>query len=67
MIAEAVRELEGARERVDAALRELGGGRVHAAAPAIAEGVERLCAALSELAWSECDRAMYGEAVGDDE
>ena len=33
--------------------------------PACARAVEGLCAALTELAWSECDRAVYGD--GDDE
>lgn len=37
------------------------GGRVEDAAPACARAVEGLCAALAELAWSACDRAVYGE------
>lgn len=62
MINEAVRELTLARRDVGVALDALaGGGRVEDAAPACARAVEGLCAALSELAWSACDRALYGE------
>ncbi|OUO32271.1 hypothetical protein [Olsenella sp. An293] len=62
MIGEAVRELTLARKEVGVALDALaGGGRVGDAAPACARAVEELCAALAELAWSECDRAVYGE------
>lgn len=63
MIDEAVRELTLARREVGVALDALagGGGRVEDAAPACARAVEGLCAALSELAWSACDRALYGE------
>ena len=64
MIGEAIRELTLARKEVGAALDALaGGGRVEDAAPACARAVEGLCAALAELAWSECDRALYGEDV----
>lgn len=64
MVSEAVRELTLAREEVGVALDALaGGGRVGDAAPACARAVEGLCAALAELAWSECDRAVYGEDV----
>ena len=66
MIGEAVRELTLARKEVGVALDALaGGGRVVDAAPACARAVEGLCAALTELAWSECDRAVYVD--GDDE
>ena len=62
MIREAVRELKLARKEVGVALEALaGGGRVGDAAPACARAVEGLCAALTELAWAECDRATYGE------
>ena len=66
MISEAVRELTLARKEVGVALDELTGvGGVEEAAPACARAVEELCAALTELAWSECDRALYGD--GEDE
>ena len=66
MIGEAIRELTLAREEVGVALDALTGvGGVEEAAPACARAVEGLCAALTELAWSECDRAVYGD--GDDE
>ena len=61
MVGEAVRELTLARREVGVALDALEGGRVEDAAPACARVVEGLCAALSELAWSACDRALYGE------
>ena len=65
MIGEAVRELTLARKEVGVALDALTGvGGVEEAAPACARAVEELCAALSELAWAECDRAVYGEDVG---
>ena len=61
MIGEAVRELTLAREEVGVALDALTGvGGVEEAAPACARAVEGLCAALTELAWAECDRATYG-------
>lgn len=64
MISEAVRELTLARKEVGVALDALTGvGGVEDAAPACARAVEELCAALTELAWSECDRAAYGEDV----
>lgn len=66
MVGEAVRELTLARREVGVALDALAGGcRVEDAAPACARAVEGLCSALTELAWSGCDRALYGE--GDDE
>lgn len=66
MISEAVRHLTVARREVDGAMDELAGvGRVEEAAPACARAVEGLRAALTELAWSACDRATYGD--GDDE
>ena len=66
MIGEAVRELTLAREEVGVALDALAGvGRVEDAAPACARAVEGLCAALTELAWAECDQAVYGD--GEDE
>ena len=66
MISEAIRELTLARKEVGVALDALAvGGRVGDAAPACARAVEELCAALTELAWSACDRAMYGD--GEDE
>ena len=66
MISEAMRELTLARKEVGVALDALaGGGRVGDAAPACARAVEGLCAALEELAWSACDRAVYGD--GEDE
>ena len=62
MIGEAIRELTLAREEVGVALDALTGvGGVEEAAPACARAVEGLCAALTELAWSECDRAVYGD------
>lgn len=62
MIGEAIRELTLARREVGVALDALEGeGRVEDAAPACARAVEGLCAALSELAWSACDRALYGD------
>lgn len=62
MIGEAIRELTLARREVGVALDALaGGGRVEDAAPACARAVEGLRAALTELAWSGCDRAVYGE------
>lgn len=62
MVGEAVRELTLARREVGVALDALErGGRVEDAAPACARAVEGLCAALAELAWSACDRALYGE------
>ena len=65
MISEAVRHLTVARREVDGAMDELAGvGRVEEAAPACARAVEELCAALSELAWSACDRAVYGDEDG---
>ncbi len=60
MIAEAIARAGHARSRIDAALSELGGGRAASAAPELAGAVEELCAALAELAWTECDRAAYG-------
>lgn len=67
MIGEAVRELTLARKEVGVALDALAGGegRVEEAAPACARAVEELCAALSELAWSACDRAVYGDGDGE--
>ena len=66
MISEAIRELTLARKEVGVALDALTGvGVVEDAAPACARAVEELCAALTELAWSECDRALYGD--GEDE
>ena len=66
MINEAVRHLTFARKGVGVALDALaGGGRVEDAAPACALAVEELCAALTELAWAECDQAVYGD--GEDE
>lgn len=61
MVGEAIRELTIARREVGVALDALAGGRVEDAAPACARAVEGLCAALSELAWSACDRAVYGD------
>lgn len=62
MVSEAIRELTLARKEVGVALDALAvGGRVEGAAPACARAVEGLCAALTELAWAECDRAVYGE------
>lgn len=62
MVGEAVRELTLARREVGVALDALAvGGRVEDAAPACARAVEGLCAALAELAWSACDRTLYGE------
>ena len=60
MITEAISHARHARDRIDAALSELGGGRAASAAPELAGAVEELCAALEELAWTECDRAAYG-------
>lgn len=65
MIGEAIRHLTEARREVGVALDALAGGRDEDAAPACARAVEGLCAALTELAWSECDRAVYGD--GEDE
>ena len=65
MVTEAIARLSSARDEIDAALDMLGGGRVEDAAPACARAVEGLCAALTELAWSACDRALYGD--GEDE
>ena len=66
MISEAIRHLTAARREVGVALDALAGvGGVEEAAPACARAVEGLCAALAELAWSECDRALYGD--GEDE
>lgn len=65
MIAEAVAHARHARSRIDAALSELGGGRAASAAPELAGAVEELCAALAELAWTECDRAAYGTSEED--
>ena len=64
MVSEAIRELTLARKEVGVALDALArGGLVGDAAPACARAVEGLCAALTELAWSACDRAVYGEGV----
>ena len=53
-------------QMVGVALDALTGvGGVEEAAPACARAVEGLCAALTELAWTECDRAVYGD--GEDE
>ena len=61
MVSEAIRHLTAARREVGVALDELAGvGCVEEAAPACARAVEGLCAALAELAWSACDRAVYG-------
>ena len=60
MITESIAHAGHARVRIDAALSELGGGRAASAAPELAGAVEELCAALTELAWAECDRAAYG-------
>ena len=66
MVTEAIARLSSARGDIDeAAVILAGGGRVEDAAPICARAVEELCAALAELAWSECDRAVYGD--GDDE
>lgn len=66
MVGEAIRELTLARREVGVALDALaeGRGRVEDAAPACARAVEGLCAALTELAWSGCDRAVYGDEDG---
>lgn len=65
MVSEAIRELTLVRKEVCVALDALaGGGRVGDAAPACARAVEGLCAALAELAWAECDRALYGDGGG---
>lgn len=61
MVGGAIRELTLARREVGVALDALDGGRVEDAATACARAVEGLCAALSELAWSACDRALYGD------
>ena len=61
MINESINHAAHARDRIDAALSELGGGRAASAAPELAGAVEELCAAISELAWTWCDRACYGE------
>ena len=61
MINESITHATHARSRIDKALSELGGGRrAPSAAPELAGAVEELCAALTELAWTECDRAAYG-------
>lgn len=66
MISEAIRHLTVARREVGVALDALaGGGRVGDAAPACSRAVEGLCAALTELAWSACDRALYGDGDGE--
>lgn len=66
MVTEAIARLSSARGDIDEAVTILeGGGRVEDAAPACARAVEGLCAALTELAWSACDRAVYGD--GEDE
>lgn len=66
MIDEAIAHLGHARGEVDAAFDVLVGGVcVEDGATACARAVEELCAALSELTWSACDRAVYGD--GDDE
>ena len=65
MIAEAIAHAGHARSRIDKALSELGGGRASSAAPELADAVEELCAALAELAWTECDRAVYGTGEED--
>lgn len=64
MISESIEHARAARSHIDKALSELGGGRAASAAPELAGAVEELCAALAELAWTECDRAS-GEGVGD--
>ena len=65
MITESIEHARAARSRIDKALSELGvWGRASSAAPELAGAVEELCAALAELAWAECDRAVYGEDVG---
>ena len=64
MVTEAIARLSSARGDIDEAVTILaGGGRVGDAAPICARAVEGLCAALTELAWSACDRAVYGEDV----
>ena len=66
MVTEAIARLSSARGEIDEAVTILaGGGRVGDAAPACARAVEGLCAALTELAWSACDQALYGD--GEDE
>lgn len=65
MINESITHATHARARIDAALSELGGGRASSAAPELAGAVEELCAALAELAWTECDRAAYGTSEED--
>ena len=42
-------------------VRLIVGRVIDDAAPACAHAVEGLCAALTEQAWSGCDRALYGE------
>lgn len=64
MVCEAVRHLTAARREVGVALDALAGDCVEDAAPACARAVEGLCSALSELAWAECDRAVYGDEDG---
>ena len=65
MITESIDHARHARSRIDKALSELGGGRAASAAPELADAVEELCAALAELAWTECDRAVYGTGEED--
>ena len=65
MISEAIAHAGHARSRIDAALSELGGGCAASAAPELAGAVEELCAALAELAWTECDRAACGTSEED--
>lgn len=61
MVSEAVKHLGHARREVDEAIRDLAGGRVDHGARSCARAVEELLDALHELAWAECDRAVYGE------
>ena len=63
MISEAITHARRARDGADRAIEMLSGGRAASAAPELAGAVEELCAALTELAWAECDRAVYGEDV----
>lgn len=61
MVSEAVKHLGHARREVDEAIGDLTGGRVDRGALACARAVEEMLEALHELAWAECDRAVYGE------
>ena len=58
MIGESIEHAQQSRSLIDKAIGDMARGRVSFAAPELADAAERLCKALAELAWAECNRAV---------